>query len=83
MDLPSEWPINASDPLPDVKRTLMAREAYAEARKAFDQGVSSPWCVAEPGGLRPDDPAALSIGSNHKGEGKEDPPPVSVGYPEH
>ena len=39
---PSAWPISASEPVPDVKRTLTPREAYADARNAFDQGVSSP-----------------------------------------
>src|ERR1043166_4760680 len=42
IEQPCAWPISASEPVPDVKRTLTPREAYADARKAFDQGVSSP-----------------------------------------
>src|SRR3954447_23772192 len=42
IDLPSDSPISASEPPPEVKRTLTPREAYAEARNAFDHGVSSP-----------------------------------------
>ena len=41
-DFPSDSPISASEPPPDVNRTLTPREAYAEARSAFDHGVSSP-----------------------------------------
>ena len=42
IEQPSAWPISASEPAPEVKRTLTPRDAYAEARNAFDQGVSSP-----------------------------------------
>ena len=42
IDLPSDSPMSASDPAPDVKRTFTPRDAYAEPRKAFDHGVSSP-----------------------------------------
>ena len=42
IEQPSLWPISASEPVPEVKRTLTPRLAYAEARNAFDQGVSSP-----------------------------------------
>src|SRR5206468_3016747 len=42
IDLPSDSPISASEPPPEVKRTFTPREAYADARNAFDQGVSSP-----------------------------------------
>jgi hypothetical protein len=42
IDLPSDSPISASEPPPDVKRTLIPRDAYAEPRNAFDHGVSSP-----------------------------------------
>jgi hypothetical protein len=42
IDFPCDSPISASEPPPEVKRTLIPREAYAEARNAFDQGVSSP-----------------------------------------
>ncbi len=34
--------MSASEPPPDVNRTLTPRDAYAEPRNAFDQGVSSP-----------------------------------------
>src|SRR2546430_5246711 len=36
---PPACPISASEPPPLVKRTLIPRDAYAEARKPFDQGV--------------------------------------------
>src|SRR6266571_6017100 len=39
IDLPSAWPISASEPPPEVNRTLTPREAYADASSAFDQGV--------------------------------------------
>jgi hypothetical protein len=42
IDFPSDSPISASEPPPDVKRTLTPRDAYADARNAFDHGVSSP-----------------------------------------
>src|SRR3954470_6673193 len=42
IDLPSDSPMSASEPPPEVKRTLTPRDAYAEARNAFDHGVSSP-----------------------------------------
>ena len=34
--------MSASEPVPDVKRTLTPRDAYAAPRSAFDHGVSSP-----------------------------------------
>ena len=34
--------MRASEPVPEVKRTFTPRDAYAEARNAFDYGVSSP-----------------------------------------
>ena len=42
MDLPSAWPICTSEPVPEVKRILRPRDAYADAKKPLDQGVSSP-----------------------------------------
>src|SRR4051812_8774522 len=42
IEQPPAWPISASDPPPEVNRTLIPRDAYAEARNAFDHGVSSP-----------------------------------------
>ena len=42
IEQPPAWPISASEPPPEVKRTLIPRDAYADARNAFDHGVSSP-----------------------------------------
>lgn len=42
IDLPSALPICTSDPVPEVKRILIPREAYAAARNDLDHGVSSP-----------------------------------------
>ncbi len=42
IERPSALPICTSEPVPEVNRILIPREAYAAARNAFDYGVSSP-----------------------------------------
>jgi hypothetical protein len=42
MDLPSAPAMRTSAPAPEDTRIFMPREAYAEVRKALDQGMSSP-----------------------------------------